>query len=261
MADALVTPATRFDLSGRVALLTGAGRGIGLAMARALAGAGCAVAIQDLDLTVAEVAAAAINDAGGRAVAFGGDVLDLALPAQLVADVVEQLGGLHVLFNNASIQDRKAWTDLSTAEMERDLRADLISPILLCQQVVPIFRRQRFGRIVNLGSVQQRNANPTMLPYSLAKAGLEKLTVGLARELAKDNVTVNLIAPGWIGNTVRNAEEFASVEEKDRAAKRAVPLGRLGEPEDMAGLALLLCSDAGSYITGQNIFVDGGFGQ
>ncbi len=256
----LPTPARLFDLTARSALLTGAGRGIGLAVARALAGAGCGVAVQDIDEGVARAAADGINAAGGRAVAFGGDLADLSLPARLVADAAAALGGLHILFNNGSIQIPRPWMEAVPEAMERQLRVNLVSPVLFCQQVVPIFRRQRFGRIVNVGSVQQRQANPAMLAYSLSKGGLEKLTVGLARDLAKDNITVNQVAPGWIRNTVRNEGDFRSPADADRIAQQAVPLGRVGEPEDVAGAVLLLCSDAGSYITGQNVFIDGAMG-
>ena len=144
--------------------------------------------------------------------------------------------------------------------MDRQLRADLVSPVLFCQQCVPIFRRQRFGRIVNVGSVQQRHANPSMLAYSLSKGAMEKLTVGLARELAGDNITVNQIAPGWIDHTVRNADDLATDQKRDRMAHDAVPMGRLGQPDDLRGAVLLMCSAAGAYMTGQNVFVDGAMG-
>jgi NAD(P)-dependent dehydrogenase (short-subunit alcohol dehydrogenase family) len=241
----------------RVALITGAGRGIGLAMARALAGAGCAVAIQDIDLPVAQAEADRINAAGGRAIALGGDVLDLNLPQRAVAEVVAKLGGLHVLINNAAIQQHGHWLESSAEEMERQLRADLVAPILFCQQVVPIFRKQQWGRIINLGSIQQQKGNPTMLAYSLSKAALEKMTTALARDLGAGQITVNLIAPGWT-HTHRTRMDFKSDEEKVEKGKKAAPLGRVGEPTDFEGIILLLCSDAGAYITGQSIYVDGG---
>ncbi len=256
----LPTPARLFDLTGRCALLTGAGRGIGLAIARALAGAGCAVAVQDIDRGVAERAVTDIAAAGGRAVAFDGDLADLSLPARLVGQAVDALGGLHVLVNNGSIQIPRPWIKAVPEAMEQQMRVNLITPVLFCQQVVPIFRRQRFGRIVNVGSVQQRRANPGMMAYSLSKGALEKLTVGLARDLAPDNITVNQIAPGWINNTVRNADDLRDAVDRDRIIRQAVPMGRLGEPEDLTGTVLLFCSEAGSYLTGQNVFVDGAMG-
>jgi NAD(P)-dependent dehydrogenase (short-subunit alcohol dehydrogenase family) len=248
-----------FELSGKVALFTGAGRGIGLAMAQSLAEVGCAVAIQDIDLEVAKSEADAINRTGRKAIAYGGDVTDTALPAQLVAEVIRDFGRLDVLVNNAAIQTEKNWIEITANEIERDLRADLITPILFIQQVVPIFRRQRFGRIINIGSIQQRQANGHMFAYSIAKGGLEKVTSGLARELAKDNITINCIAPGWI-NTYRNRHHLASPEKVQEVGKAHVPIGRLGEPDDFRGIIRLLCGPAGDYITGQSIYVDGGMG-
>ena len=129
--------------------------------------------------------------------------------------------------------------------------------MLLCQQAVPIFRGQGFGRIINLGSIQQKTGNASMLPYAASKSALENITKALARELAKDQITVNMLSPGWF-NTWRNRHDFKTPEDMIATGKRAVPLGRIGEPQDCGGVALLLCSDAGAYITGQTIFVDGG---
>jgi NAD(P)-dependent dehydrogenase (short-subunit alcohol dehydrogenase family) len=251
------TSSANFRMDNRVALITGAGRGIGLAMAQTLAAAGCAVAIQDIELDVAEAEVAKLTSAGHRAIALGGDVLDLDLPKRAVAEVVERLGGLHVLINNAAIQQPNYWLDATPAEMERQLRADLVTPILFCQQAVPIFRRQQWGRIINLGSIQQKGGNPKMLAYSLSKAGLERMTMALARDLGAGQITVNLIAPGWI-HTHRTRNDFASLADKAEKGKNCAPLGRVGEPTDFAGITLLLCSDAGAYITGQTIYVDGG---
>lgn len=245
-----------FRLDGKVALITGSARGIGLGMAQALAGAGCAVAIQDIDLEVAEQEAAAIHASGGKAKAFGGDVTDLSLAAQLVPQVVTALGGLHILINNAAVQTQKPWHELTLDEIQRDLNADLITPLLLCRQVTPIFKAQRWGRIINLGSVQQSNGYSGMLAYAMSKAALVKLTKALARDLACWGVTVNLLAPGWF-NTYRNREDLRSEQDvQDRG--RYIPMGRLGTLHDCNGITLALCSDAGQYITGQEIFVDGG---
>jgi glucose 1-dehydrogenase len=244
------------SLAGRTALVTGAGRGIGLGMARALASAGCAVAIQDIELDVARAQARQLRDEGARAIALGGDVADVELPAQLVEQTVSQLGGLHILINNAAIQQPRHWMDETPATIEIQWRANLITPMLLCQHAVRIFRPQRWGRIINLGSIQQQRGNPDMLPYSMSKLALENLTQALARDLAADQITVNLIAPGYF-NTWRNREEFRTPEDFVERA-HFVPMGRIGEPGDTAGITLLLCSEAGGYITGQSIFVDGG---
>lgn len=248
---------TNFRVDGKVALITGAGRGIGLAIAKALAAGGASVAIQDIDLAVAQKEVDGINASGGKAIALGGDIGDPATPERLIRETVASLGGLHILINNAAIQILHHWLEAPPEETERQLRADLIAPIHLCQLAVPIFKAQRFGRIINIGSIQQKRGNAWMLGYSLSKAALEKFTAAIARDLAKDQITVNLLAPGWVNNTHRNRETLAS-EEAVKEKGKNVPLGRLGEPEDHVGMALLLCSEAGSYITGQSIHVDGG---
>ena len=243
-------------MQGRVALITGAGRGIGQGIARGLASQGCAVAIQDIELDVAQAAVAEIVENGGRAIALGGDIGDPALPETLVEATLRELGGLHVLINNAAIQKEESWLALTPHEMERQWRADVIAPVRLCQLAVPIFRAQKWGRIVNLGSIQGKGGNPGMMPYAMSKAALENMTRGLARDLGPDSITVNMISPGYF-NTWRNRDQFQTPEDFEKRSQW-MPLRRIGEPEDCAGLALLLCSAAGSYITGQNIYVDGG---
>jgi NAD(P)-dependent dehydrogenase (short-subunit alcohol dehydrogenase family) len=250
-------PAPDFDLTGRIALITGGGRGIGLGIAQALAAYGAAVAIQDIDLPVAEAEAERIRADGGRAIALGGDILDLSLPRNVVDQTVKQLGGIHVLVNNASIQSVRDWLDVSPEEIERTFRADVTSPILFAQAAVPHFRRQRWGRVLNIGSIQGLRGNPDMLPYAMAKAALENMTFALARRHAAEGITANLIAPGWF-NTYRNRGDFPTPGTLAEKGRQHIPAGRIGEPRDAAGLALLLCSPAGEYITGQTIYVDGG---
>lgn len=245
-----------YRLEGKVALITGSGRGIGLGMTRALAAAGAAVAIQDIDLDVAKAEVARIRCGGGKAIALGGDLVDLKLPQQLIEQTVIQLGSIDILINNGAIQSHGSWLEMPIEEMQKQFDCDLLSPILCARHAVPHMKAKKWGRIINLGSIQQRGANPHMLPYSLSKAAMEKLTMALARDLAKDQITVNCIAPGWI-NTWRNRDDFRT-EEETRQKGKHIPLGRIGVPEDFAGIAILLCSDAGNYITGQTIFVDGG---
>lgn len=245
-----------FDMTGRVALITGAGRGIGFGIARGLASQGCAVAIQDIELDVAHEAAAQIEKEGGRALPLAGDISDLSLPAELIEDTRRELGGIHVLINNAAIQHEISWMEETIAEFEREWRANLLAPIELCRLCVPIFREQKWGRIINVGSIQGKGGNPTMLPYAMSKAALENMTKGISRELAEAGITVNMISPGYF-NTWRNRDQFQTPEDFEKRS-RWVPLKRIGEPEDCAGAALLLCSEAGSYITGQTLYIDGG---
>lgn len=245
-----------FSLQGRIALVTGAGRGIGLGIAQALASAGASVAIQDIDLDVAKDEADKLRAAGCRAIALGGDIRDVDHATRWIDQTIEKLGGLHILVNNGAIQSQQPWLEVTIAMMEEQFRANLFTPIVLCQRAVSTFRPQKFGRIVNVSSIQQRHGNLGMLPYSLSKAALATLTTALVRDTVKDGITVNTIAPGFF-RTLRNKSSFET-EEKAKRADNWVPVGRAGEPEDCAGIALLLCSDAGSYITGQTIFVDGG---
>ena len=245
-----------FDLTGKIALLTGAARGIGLAMAQVLAAHGAAVAIQDIDEPGARDEADKINQQGGRAIALGGDISDLPIASNLVNQTKSKLGGIHILINNGGVQLRQHWMTETRDSFDRTFHGNVLLPILLCQLIEPDLRRQKWGRIINVGSIQQIDGNERMLSYAASKATLDNITFALARDFAPDNITVNNIAPGYI-NTIRNVERLGTVEGRAEAGQH-IPAGRVGEPEDLAGITLLLCSDAGSYITGQTIFVDGG---
>ena len=246
-----------FRLDGRVALVTGAARGIGWAIVSALMSAGCAVAIQDLDQSEAKKRARELNETGStaHAMALGGNIENPALAEKLVAQTIKSLGGLHILVNNASVQSRQRWTELSVKEFDRTFHANVATPMRLCAAAEPIFRKQRWGRILNIGSIQQRSGNENMLAYAMSKVALENMTIALARDLMPFGVTVNMIAPGYF-NTLRNPKLHSSAGRRKAGAK--IPAGRVGEPGDVAGAALMLCSPAADYITGQTLFVDGG---
>ena len=245
-----------FAVTGRRVLITGAGRGIGLGIGRALAAGGAAIAIQDIDLAVAQSETAAIEQAGGRAIALGGDMTDLSLPERLVEQTVEQLGGIDILINNASIQMSKSFLEYPLDEMQRQLNANVLAATRLCQLVLPGMQERKWGRIINLSSIQARKGNSVAPAYAMSRAAMENLTKGLASKFGRDGITVNCIAPGWF-DTYRNEHTFKSEQDKVESAKW-LPIPRIGQPEDCAGLALLLCSRAGEYITGQAIYVDGG---
>jgi NAD(P)-dependent dehydrogenase (short-subunit alcohol dehydrogenase family) len=246
-----------FRLDGKTALITGSGRGIGLGIARALASVGCAVALADVDLDVARQEAARIEAQGGKAIAIRGDITQITSAKEMVDATVAQLGRLDILVNNAAIQSTVHWTEQSAEEIEAQYRANIVVPILLCQQAVKHFKPQKWGRILNIGSIQQIKGNPKMLGYSLTKSALHTMTRALARDLAPDRITVNLICPGYF-DTWRNRFDWKSKAEMEQKGKDYVPLGWIGRPEDCGGAAVLLCSDAGQYITGQTLFVDGG---
>lgn len=249
--------APNFRLEGRAALITGAGRGIGLGIARALASVGCAVAVADLDPDVARQGASGISAEGGKAIAIRADITQLSSAKEMIDATVAQLGRLDILVNNAAIQSTVHWTQQSAEEIEAQYRANIVVPILLCQEAVKHFKAQKWGRILNIGSIQQLKGNPKMLGYSLTKSALHTMTRALARDLAPDGITVNLISPGYF-DTWRNRFDWKSKTEMEQKGKEYVPLGWIGRPEDCGGAAVLLCSDAGQYITGQTLFVDGG---
>ncbi|HEX8323849.1 MAG TPA: SDR family oxidoreductase [Tepidisphaeraceae bacterium] len=245
-----------FTVSGRRALFTGAGRGIGLAMARALAAGGAAVAIQDIDLDVARREADAIKSAGGQAFAFGGDLSDPALPDRLADEAVAALGGVDILVNNGSIQSFGTFTEFTAERMRQEMEANFVAPTRLCQRLLPTMAERGWGRVINLGSIQGLRGNASMAPYAASRAAIANLTAGLAKRYGKDGITINCIAPGWF-DTYRNRTDLKDEATKQERSK-FLPLRRLGQPEDCAGLCLLLCSQAGSYITGQTLCVDGG---
>lgn len=245
-----------FSVNDRVAILTGAGRGIGLGIAQGLAAAGAAVAIQDIELSVAESAAEEINRAGGRAIALGGDATDVRLADELVAQTVESLGHLHILINNASVQRVDKFLETPIEEMVRQLNCNVLFATRMCQLSIPHMQRAEWGRVINIGSIQGRGGNPDMPAYSMSKAAIANLTLGLARKYGREGITVNCISPGWY-ITLRNADQFPPGTDPNERAK-GIPIPRLGTNEDCAGVAVLLCSRAGEYITGQNIYVDGG---
>jgi gluconate 5-dehydrogenase len=245
-----------FDLSGKVALITGAARGLGLGMALGLARHGAAVAIQDIELPVAQEAADRVVKEGGRAIALPGDITDLAICPGLVSDTVAKLGGIHILINNAAIQERMPWYEVPSELAITTWTANLLAPWELCKLVRPHFLKQKWGRIINISSVQSRGKVPDMLPYAMSKAAIEYMTKAISRELAPHGVTINGIAPGWM-DTHRNRNDWKNEQEKIDHGKR-VPVGRVGRFDDIAGAAVYLASDASSYMTGETLFITGG---
>lgn len=248
-----------FSLKNRRALVTGSSRGIGAAIAEGLAAAGADVAIHCAGGTKAAGEVAARCSAHG--VRSGVVPADLAAAegARVAAEgAVALLGGVDILVLNASYQAKRNWLECSRDDIERHLAVNYAASIDLLQRCAPGMVERRWGRILTIGSVQERRPHPEMLVYSSLKHAQTGLALGLARQLAPHGVTINNLAPGVI-LTDRNSDALANA---DYAAKvrAAIPAGFFGEAADCVGAALLLCSDAGRYITGQNLFADGGFG-
>ena len=249
-------PMPDFSVVGRAALITGAGRGIALALAQTLAAGGAGVMLHDIDLNVAEQEADAINAAGGKAFAIGGDATNPSIAEALVSKTIERFGGLNILINSVSIQKFQPFFEHTIEQMQRELTANVLLATRLCQLAIPHMQKGKWGRIINFGSIQGIKGNESAPAYAMSRAAMSNLTSGLARRFGPDGITVNCISPG-IFDTFRNRGYLDHPDQKTKSGQH-IPAQRIGEPEDCAGLCLLLCSKAGEYITGQTIYVDGG---
>lgn len=238
------------ELSGKVALVTGAGRRLGRALAQALADRGMTIAIHfNASAEGAEELQGKVNRAGGRAVCFSADLTDPLAARSLPQQVVERLGRLDVLVNSAAVMHRLPFEETTPEQWDAILNLNLRSLFFCAQGAAPALRAAR-GKIVNLADLAGLEPWPGFAAHSISKAGVVMLTRVLARSLAPD-VTVNAIAPG----AVLVPEEY-SMEERDRLA-RSTPLRRLGNPSDVvAGLLYLL--EGGDFVTGHTLVVDGG---
>jgi len=239
----------------RTALVTGAGRGIGRAVAEHLAGLGHRVAVNyRASAAEAEMVAASIEEAGGEAVAVGADVSDEAAVGALFAAVQERLGPVEILVNNAGITRDGLLLRMSAEDWDAVLAADLRSAYLCTRAALRAMLRARWGRIVSIGSVAGLVGNAGQANYAAAKAGLVGFTKAVAREVGSRGITANVVAPGFV-----ETEMTAALGEEAReAARRAIPLGRFGTPQEVAAAVGYLASDPAAYITGQVIVVDGG---
>jgi NAD(P)-dependent dehydrogenase (short-subunit alcohol dehydrogenase family) len=243
----------QYNLIGKKALITGSSRGIGSAIASDLARNGADIIVHYVgNKNHAEEMKEKIEALGRSCRILQAD---LCKPNS-VEGLIEGIGGVDILVLNASVQFRNQWEKISSEEFYSQINCNLLSSMLLIQQAVPFMRQNKWGRIVTIGSVQETKPHPDMLVYSASKAAQTNMAKSLAGQLAKDGITVNNIAPGVI-STDRNREALAD-KEYAKKVMNSIPAGFFGEPADCAGIVSLLCSDAGRYITGQSIYVDGG---
>ena len=254
----LPDPTTRFRLDGRTALITGARREIGRAIALALAAQGARVAVHhagtaeetaDADGVVAEMHAGSAD-----AAAFAADFAEDDAGTTLAKNVLAAFGQVDILVLNASIEILQDWTEINRANFDRQVAVNLRSTLELLQALVPSMAERGWGRVLTIGSIQQVSPHPAMLVYAGSKSMQYNWAINIARQVGGRGVTVNNLAPGVI-STARNRAQLA--KDDGRLLSR-VPVGRVGRPDDLVGAAMLLCSDAGSYINGANLFVDGG---
>jgi gluconate 5-dehydrogenase len=249
----LAMPGPSFDLSGKTALVTGGGSGLGLAMAAGLAAAGARVVVVGRDRAKLEAGAKTIGAASAEVC----DLLDRAAIKPLVAKVERAHGPVEILVNNAGIQHRAPVQDCPAEAWDRMIATHLSAPFFLAQAVVPGMIERKRGKIINTLSVTSELGRPTIIPYASAKGGLRMLTRGLAVELGPHNIQVNGIAPGYFKTELNRA--LMDNPEFDAWVKKRTPAGRWADPEELAGAAVFLASSAADYVTGQVLFVDGGF--
>jgi NAD(P)-dependent dehydrogenase (short-subunit alcohol dehydrogenase family) len=257
--------AGRFTMSGRRALVTGGSLSIGRAIVLAFADAGADIAIQyagtaDEALKSEGAAQNLSKELAGRGVRHGLIEADFAIVGEGKRTVLEAerlLGGLDVLVLCASVQQREAFVDISAAERERQTRINFDASVELLQAAVPGMQKRGWGRILTIGSINQTRPEPELAIYAALKSAQHNLGINLARQLAPYGVTVNNLSPGLVA-TARNSWRRVDAGQWQTIERNANPMGRAARPEEMAGAALLLCSDAGSFITGADLQATGG---
>jgi 3-oxoacyl-[acyl-carrier protein] reductase len=238
----------KLNLTGHIALVTGASRGIGAAIAIAFAEAGAAIAVNYRERAAeANAVVAEIKDIGGRAIAAAADVSQATAVARMVDHVASALGPIDILVNNAGIAIVRGIDDLTESDFDATIAVNLKSAFLCTQAVLPGMRAKKWGRIVNISSGAARGAGAIGVHYNASKAGMEGLTRGYAARLVKEGITVNAVAPSLIETDMMRGQPDLV---------RRIPLGRLGHPDEVAQAALMVLGNA--YMTGQTIVLNGG---
>ncbi|TNM67534.1 glucose 1-dehydrogenase [Deinococcus radiopugnans ATCC 19172] len=245
-----------FDLGGKVAVVTGGGNGIGRACALMLAGAGAAVAVGDLKLADAQAVADEITAGGGRAIAVACNVTVDAELVTLVERTVAELGGLHILVNNAGGggAGRENPFKIGVEDFARVFELNVFSAWRLCQLCVPHMKEAGYGSVVNITSMASINRSPNISAYASSKAALNHMTANLAMDFGPE-VRVNAVGPGA---TRTHALSTVLTPEIERQMLAHTPIKRLGEPEDIAGAVLYFAAPVSSWVSGQTLFVNGG---
>jgi 2-deoxy-D-gluconate 3-dehydrogenase len=247
-----------FDLSGRVAVVTGGNGGIGLGMARGLAAAGATIVVAARNRDKSEAAVAALIASGAPSAFIALDVADPVSCRALMQETVARFGRLDILVNNAGMSIRKPPQDYAIAEWQAVLDTNLTGAFACAQAAYAPMKEQGGGKIINIGSMMSIFGGAYAAPYSTSKGGLVQLTKSLATAWAKDNIQVNAVLPGWI-DTELTRDARAQVPGLNERVLNRTPVGRWGLPEDLAGIAVFLAAPASDFVTGAAIPVDGGY--
>ena len=244
------------DITGKIAIVTGAGQGIGKAISLRLANAGADVAILDLNLHSAETVTKEIETIGKQAIPIQVDVSKSENVNAAVRKTLTEFGRIDILVNNAGIAGRKTipLTDLEESDWDEVIGVNLSGVFLCCKAVIGTMIAQDYGRIVNIASIAGKEGNPTMIPYSVSKAGVICLTKALAKEVTDYNIRVNAVSPAVIETPIMDGMAQSTID----YMVSKIPLGRIGKPEEVAAVVNFLASDEASFVTGQCYDVSGG---
>lgn len=250
------------EVAEQVVLVTGAGQGIGKAIATAFAQEGSAVVVNDINRESARQVATELRDAGGRAIAVEADISDRQAVEAMLEEAESQVGPVSTLINNAGYAEFFPFMEYPPASWEKLLEVDLVGVFHCIQAAVPYMEENGVGFVVNIASVHAARTLGSMSAYAAAKAGVAALTRNLALELGPRNIRVNAVSPGTI-ETGALRDYFASLPPEKRETQRKLmlewqPLGRFGQPEDIANVVLFLCSPQAAFVHGTELVADGG---
>ncbi len=245
-----------FDLTGRVAIVTGASRGLGQTFARALAQAGADLVITSRDVAALKDFQSQMQLLGRQVLALPLDVREEASIKNMVAEAIEHYGKIDILVNNAGCNVRKPALEITWDDWNLVLDTNLRGSFFVSQAVAAHMISRKYGRVINIGSVTSVAGYAGLGPYGASRGGIKQLTMSLADDWGKDGLTVNCLAPGWF-KTSQNAVMYQNPEWVEYLCDR-IPLKRPGQPPDLEGAIVFLASDASAYITGQTLLVDGG---
>jgi len=246
----------QFRLSGRIAVVTGGSKGLGRAMALGLAEAGATVAVVSRTKGLIEETAAEIIRNGGEAIAIPADVKSEEDIERMTALVAGKYGRIDILVNNAGIGGSRKVVAMTVDEWSAMMDTNVRSIFLTARAVGKVMIRQRSGKVINISSVLGKGALPRSMHYGASKAAIIHMTKTLALEWAPFNIHVNCIAPGWFLTEMTKDQQEG---ESEKFLIQRIPFGRFGKPEEMVGAAVFLASEASNYITGDTVFIDGGY--